>query len=67
MRHLFAVVFPPLAVLACGKPFQCIPNVALTLCFWLPGLPHTSGVVSSYESDRRNRALIAAFAKQRTR
>ncbi len=60
MRYLLALVLPPLAVLSCGKPFQAILNVALTLCFIVPGIVHALLVVSSYNADVRNRALIRA-------
>ena len=37
MRYILAVLLPPLAVLMCGKPFQFILNIFLTLLLWLPG------------------------------
>ncbi|MFZ4779617.1 MAG: YqaE/Pmp3 family membrane protein, partial [Terrimicrobiaceae bacterium] len=32
MRYLLAIILPPLAVLLCGKPFQAVLNLILTLC-----------------------------------
>lgn len=61
MRYLLAVLLPPLAVLACGKPFQFILSIILTLCFYIPGLIHALCVVSSYEAERRNQKLIQAI------
>ncbi|MEI6036282.1 MAG: YqaE/Pmp3 family membrane protein, partial [Verrucomicrobiae bacterium] len=31
MRYLLAIVLPPVAVLLCGKPFQAILNLILTM------------------------------------
>lgn len=61
MRYLFAVILPPLAVLLCGKPFQAILNVLLTLAFWIPGMIHALFVVSNHNADRRNKELIRAM------
>jgi len=61
MRYLLAIVLPPLAVLSCGKPFQAILNLVLTLCLWIPGVVHALFVVSNHNADRRNRELIEAI------
>ncbi len=61
MRYLLAIVFPPLAVLSCGKPFQAILNLVLTFCLWIPGMVHALFVVSNHNADRRNRKLIEAI------
>ncbi len=37
MRYLLAIVFPPIAVLLCGKPVQFLLNIVLTLFFYFPG------------------------------
>lgn len=60
MRYLLAIVLPPVAVLMCGKPVQALLNCLLTLCIWVPGIIHALFVVSSYQADQRNKALIAA-------
>lgn len=57
---LVAILFPPLAVLMCGKPIQAVLNVFLTLLFWIPGMIHAIIVVNNRNADRRQKALIAA-------
>ena len=61
MRYLFAILLPPLAVLSCGKLFQFILSIILTLCFWIPGVIHAILVVSSYQADQRTRAVVKAI------
>jgi uncharacterized membrane protein YqaE (UPF0057 family) len=63
MKYFFAVVFPPLAFLLCGKLIQCILSFVLciTCLGWLPAAIWAFGVVSSYEADRRHRELIAVL------
>jgi len=46
MRWLFALVFPPAAVLLCGRPFLAMLNLALTLAFWIPGVIHAILIVA---------------------
>ncbi|MBD1380851.1 YqaE/Pmp3 family membrane protein [Metabacillus arenae] len=53
MMYLLAVVFPPLAVLLVGKPFQAILNFILTLIFWFPGAIHAILVVKDKKDDKR--------------
>ncbi len=67
MRYLIAILLPPLAVLLCGKPFQAVLNVLLTLCLWIPGAVHAVLVVSSTQADERNKLLIAAMNKSARR
>ncbi|MBM4070126.1 MAG: YqaE/Pmp3 family membrane protein [Planctomycetes bacterium] len=51
MLHLVAILLPPAAVLACGKPIQAIfINVPLTICFWIPGVIHAFAVVSAFRT-----------------
>jgi uncharacterized membrane protein YqaE (UPF0057 family) len=54
MLYLIAILFPPLAVLLCGKPFQAMLNLFLCLLLWLPGLIHACLVVSQYHADCRS-------------
>ena len=61
MRYLLAIVLPPVAVLLCGKPFQAILNILLTLAFWIPGAVHALFVVHSHLADKRNRELVNAI------
>jgi uncharacterized membrane protein YqaE (UPF0057 family) len=65
MRYLVAILLPPLAVLLCGKPFQFVLNILLTLCFYFPGMLHALFVVSSTMADERNNKLIAAMQRSR--
>lgn len=60
---LLAIVFPPLAVLICGKPVQAFLNVFLTL-LWIPGMIHAIMVVNARNADNRQKALIAAQQAQ---
>jgi len=57
---LLAILFPPLAVLLCGKPFQALINIPLTLMFWIPGVIHAIIVVGNYNTDKRQARLITA-------
>jgi uncharacterized membrane protein YqaE (UPF0057 family) len=59
---LLAILFPPAAVLICGKPFQAFLNVLLTLCFWIPGIVHAILVVNGRNADRRQKELLLAQA-----
>ena len=52
--YLVALIFPPLAVLLCGKPFQAIVNFFLTLAFYFPGALHALLVVGSRNTERRH-------------
>ena len=61
MLYLVAIFLPPLAVLLCGKPFQAIVNVFLTLMLYLPGLVHALFVVNNYYSDKRTNRIIEAM------
>ena len=63
MLYLIAVVLPPLAVLLCGKPFQAILNVILTVALWVPGLIHAVFVVHNYYEDQRTERLMRAVRR----
>jgi uncharacterized membrane protein YqaE (UPF0057 family) len=65
MLYLLAVIFPPAAVLLCGKPIQAALNCVLTLCFWIPGLIHALFVVSSYHADNRTDRIVSAMQQRR--
>lgn len=58
MRYLLAIVFPPLAVLLCGRPFLAILNVFLWLIFWIPGSVHACLVVHEHLADKRERRIV---------
>ncbi len=63
MRYLLAILLPPIAVLLCGKPFQAILNLILTLCFWIPGAAHALFVVHSHLADKRTEKVIDAIER----
>ena len=63
MRYLLAILLPPIAVLSCGKPFQAIINLILTLCFWIPGAVHALFVVHNFHEDRRADRVIRAIGR----
>jgi len=61
--YLVAVIVPPLAVLLCGKPFQAIINLILTIAFYVPGLIHAIFVVNNFYADRRADRIARALRK----
>ena len=63
MRYILAIILPPLAVLFCGKPVQCLLNVVLTLCFWIPGVIHALCVVSNHLADKRTDRVVNAIRR----
>jgi uncharacterized membrane protein YqaE (UPF0057 family) len=65
MLYLLAVVLPPLAVLLCGKPFQALLSIPLTLLGWAPGVIHALFVVQNHYADQRSRRLIRAVERNR--
>jgi uncharacterized membrane protein YqaE (UPF0057 family) len=65
MHYLFAIICPPLAVLACQKPTQALLNLILTLCFWIPGMIHAMMVVKSHRDERRLFRLIGEMQNHR--
>jgi uncharacterized membrane protein YqaE (UPF0057 family) len=65
MLYLIAVVLPPLAVLLCGKPFQALLSIPLTLLGWAPGVIHALFVVSNHYAEKRNDRLIRAVERNR--
>jgi uncharacterized membrane protein YqaE (UPF0057 family) len=63
MRYFLAIILPPLAVLLCGKPFQFLLNLLLTLLFWIPGVIHAILVVHTHLEDKRAERIIRAMKK----
>jgi uncharacterized membrane protein YqaE (UPF0057 family) len=61
MRYLLAIIFPPMAVLLCGKPVQFLLNILLTLLFWIPGVIHAILVVNSHLADKRTERIEKAI------
>ena len=63
MLYLIAILFPPLAVLLAGKPFQAVLSVLLTLCFYLPGLIHAVLVINDSKATKRHREMVRAMKR----
>lgn len=66
MLYLIAILVPPLAVLLCGKPLQFLLNLALCLCFWVPGIVHAVLVVNAHLADKRTEKIVEAIERQRS-
>ena len=49
---LLAILFPPLAVLILGKPFQSIINLILCLCFYIPGMIHAILLIQQKKEEK---------------
>jgi uncharacterized membrane protein YqaE (UPF0057 family) len=58
MMYLLALLLPPLAVLLCGKPFQAILNILLTILGWIPGVVHACLVAHNYYADKRTERVM---------
>jgi uncharacterized membrane protein YqaE (UPF0057 family) len=65
MLYLIAVVLPPLAVLLCGKPFQALLSLPLTLLGWAPGVIHAMFVVNNHYADQRADRMVRAMDTRR--
>ena len=64
MLYVLALVFPPLAVLLCGKIAQAPLNLLLCLLGLVPGIIHAVLVVNQHHADKRNDRLIQAVRGQ---
>ena len=64
MMYLLAVIFPPLAVLLCGKPIQALLNLLLCILFYIPGLIHALCVVSAKKADKRTDRIVKAVGSK---
>ena len=53
MLYFLAIVAPPFAVLATGRPVLALLNVPLTIAGWLPGFVHAVLVIHEYKADQR--------------
>ena len=61
MRYLLAIIFPPLAVLFCGKLIQPFLNLILWLCCWFPGVLHALFVVHSTKAEELQESMLVAM------
>jgi uncharacterized membrane protein YqaE (UPF0057 family) len=64
MRYILAIFIPPVAVFLCGKPFQGIISIFLTLLFWIPGVIHALFVVHNHLADKRTDRIVNAIKRQ---
>ena len=64
MRYILAIFIPPIAVFLCGKPFQGIISIFLTLLFWIPGVIHALFVVHNHLADKRTDRIVKAIRQQ---
>jgi uncharacterized membrane protein YqaE (UPF0057 family) len=64
MRYILAIFIPPIAVFLCGKPFQGIISIFLTLLFWIPGVIHALFVVHNHLADKRTDRIVNAIRRQ---
>ncbi|MHB1210340.1 MAG: YqaE/Pmp3 family membrane protein [Acidimicrobiales bacterium] len=66
MLFLLAIVFPPLAFLTIGKPFQAMLSAALMItCFgWLPAALWAGMVVLDHRAKLNDRAVLAALGQE---
>lgn len=60
-RYALAILLPPLAVLKCRRPRQTALNVALTLCFYIPGMAHAALMVYDHQEEQRARSVTDAI------
>ena len=65
MLYLVAIFLPPVAVLLCGKPFQALLNLILTLLFYVPVLIHALLVVNNHYADKRTDRVIKEMKGRR--
>ena len=64
MRYILAILLPPVAVLLCGKWFQFVLNVVLTLLFWVPGAVHALFIVHDHQAEKRTRRILHALGQR---
>jgi uncharacterized membrane protein YqaE (UPF0057 family) len=58
MLTVLAVLCPPAAVIAIGKPSQGVLNLGLTLLLYFPGLLHALVIIGQYKTHQRNETLM---------
>jgi uncharacterized membrane protein YqaE (UPF0057 family) len=65
MLSILAVLCPPLAVWATGKPSRVLANLGLTLLGFLPGVLHALAEVERHTVGRRYESVMRALERQR--
>lgn len=63
MRYFLCFIFPPLAVLLCGKPIAAFLNLILFLCGFVPGIVHGLIIVSSWERVRQQNRMMQQYSQ----
>ena len=53
MLYFVAIIAPPFAVLAVGRPWLALLNLVLTVAGWVPGVVHAVLVVNEHKADQR--------------
>ena len=57
MKYFWAVVFPPITLLLCGKWGQVFLNMFLCCLGWMPGIIHAVCVAFNHDAEQRFRRL----------
>ena len=65
MLYFLAVFLPPLAVLACGKPFQFFLNIGLLFCGVIPAIIHALLLAANHYAEERNGQLVKDLKMQK--
>jgi uncharacterized membrane protein YqaE (UPF0057 family) len=63
MRYVLCFVFPPLAVLLCGRVVGAVLNLVLTICGIIPGIVHAILVVNEVKADKRSVRQASLIAR----
>jgi uncharacterized membrane protein YqaE (UPF0057 family) len=61
---VFAIFFPPLAVLWYGTREQAMRCIVLTLCGWLPGVVYAIMIVEGYKRRKEAERRTSSLAEQ---
>ena len=63
--YVWSVIFPPLAVLLCRRPWQAIINMLLLTIFYIPAVIHALLIVKEYKDEEKlNDKLMERKFKQ---
>lgn len=65
MLYVLAFLLPPIAVLMCGKPLQCIFNIILCCIFWVPGVIHAFYIVNTHLMEKQTGKIVDAIERNR--
>jgi uncharacterized membrane protein YqaE (UPF0057 family) len=65
MLYVLAFLFPPIAVLMCGRPLAFLVNLILCLAFWVPGVIHAFYIVNQHLQEKQTQQIVEAIEKNR--